>query len=65
MPTEEERRTDGPTGEQKKGLVDKAVDMARERGLVKESMVDKAREKGLIGKANAAADKIRNKLTGR
>ena len=33
MPTEEERRTDGPTGERKKGLVDKAVDMARERGL--------------------------------
>ncbi len=63
MPADEERRTDGPT--EKKGLVDKAVDMARERGLVKESMVDKAREKGLIGKANAAADKIRNKLTGR
>lgn len=59
MPAEEERRTD------EKGLVDRAVDKARERGLVKESTVDKAREKGLIDKANEAADKIRNKLTGR
>lgn len=63
MPTEEGRRTDGST--EKKGLVDKAVDMARGRDLVKESTVDKAREKGLIDKANTAADKVRNMLTGR
>lgn len=63
MPAEEVRRTDGPTKE--KGLVDRAVDKAQERGLVKESTVNKAREKGFIDKANKAADKIRNKLSGR
>lgn len=44
------------------GLVDKAVDKAREKGYVDESMVQKAREKGLIDKANEAVDRIKNKL---
>ncbi len=54
-------------GEPKKerGLVDKAVDKAREKGYVDESTVRKAREKGFIDKANKAVDKIKNRLTRR
>lgn len=59
MPAEERH-----AGEPKKerGLVDKAVDKAREKGYVDESTVRKAREKGLIDKANEAVDKIKNKF---
>jgi len=59
MPAQE-RYTDGPKKEQ--GLVDKAVDKAREKGYVDESMVQKAREKGLIDNANEAVDRIKNKF---
>lgn len=65
MPAEEERRTDGPAEEPEKGLVDKAVDKARERGLVDESTVDKAREKGFIDKANEVVDKLKNRFGGK
>lgn len=57
----EERRPD----EQKQGLVDRAVEKAQERGLVKESLVKKAREKGYIGKANDAVDKLKSRFGGR
>ena len=50
--------------EEEQGLISKAVDKAREQGLVSESTVDKAREKGLIEKADEAIDKARRKLTG-
>lgn len=56
----EGRYTGGSTKEQ--GLVDKAVDKAREKDYVGESAVRKAWEKGFIDKANKAVDKIRNKL---
>jgi hypothetical protein len=59
----EERYTGGSKKEQ--GLVDKALDKAREKGYVGESTVRKAREKGLIDKANEAVDKIRNRLARR
>jgi hypothetical protein len=59
MPAEE-RHTDEPKKEH--GLVDKAVDKARETGYVDESTVRKAREKGFIDKANKAVDKIKNRL---
>jgi hypothetical protein len=51
--------------EKERGLISKAVDKARERGLVDESMVEKAREKGLVDKADEAIDKARNRLSGR
>lgn len=59
MPAEE-RHADEPKKE--RGLVDKAVDKAREKGYVDESTVQKAREKGFIDKANEAVDKIKNRL---
>ncbi len=62
MPAEE-RHANEPKKEQ--GLVDKAVEKAREKGYVDESTVRKAREKGFIDKANKAVDKIKNRLTRR
>ncbi len=59
----EERHADETKKE--RGLVDKAVDKAREKGYVDESTVRKAREKGFIDKANKAVDKIKNRLTRR
>lgn len=74
MPKEERRmeeqttdhRPEGSAGEPEGGgLVDRAVDKARERGLVDESMIEKAREKGLIDKANEAVDKLKNRFGGK
>ncbi len=62
MPAQE-RHADEPKKE--RGLVDKAVDKAREKGYVNESTVRKAREKGFIDKANKAVDKIKNRLARR
>jgi hypothetical protein len=59
----EERHADETKKE--RGLVDKAVDKAWEKGYVDESTVRKAREKGFIDKANKAVDKIKNRLTRR
>lgn len=60
---EEERREK----EQKRdgGLVDKALDMARKRGMVDEAQVQKAREKGLVDKANGLVDKVKGRFSGR
>ncbi|MDQ3376348.1 MAG: hypothetical protein M3533_05545 [Actinomycetota bacterium] len=57
-----EVRTDEPTEEQGRGLVDRAADEAQKRGLVDESMVDKAREKGLLDKANGAVEALKNRF---
>jgi len=43
---------------EEQGLVDRAVDEARERGLVGERTADQTREKGLL-------DTIKDKLLGR
>ena len=49
-------------GQEEKGLVEKAIDKAREKGLVGESMVEKAREAGLVGKAEEAINEVRDRL---
>ncbi len=60
---EEERQEARPAeeGQEEKGLVGKAMDKAREKGLVDESTVEKIREKGLVDKADRAIDKIRDR----
>ena len=72
-PAEEEQVETRQTEEEReeKGLVEKAVNKAREKGLVDkvgtvvggarnqlESVVERAREKGLVDKANEAMDKL-------
>ena len=52
-------------GQEQKGLINKAIDTARERGLVNETTVKKVRETGLVDKAKGAIDKARNKLAAR
>ncbi len=55
---EQQREARQVEGEQEeKGLIDKAIDKAREKGLVDESTVQKARETGLVDKADRVIDK--------
>jgi hypothetical protein len=61
---EERAETPQEELEEQQGLISRAVDKAREKGLVDEATVDKAQEKGLIDKADEVIDKVRNKLTG-
>ena len=44
-------------GQEQKGLINKAIDTARERGLVGEPTVKKVRETGVVDKADEAIDK--------
>lgn len=62
--TDGEDRMGRPTEEQE-GLVGRAVDKARERGLIDESMVERAREKGLLEKANGALGALKNRFGGK
>jgi hypothetical protein len=59
QPEEESPEASQAEGEQEeKGLVDKAIDKAREKGLVDEQTATEVREKGLV-------DAIKDRLTGR
>ena len=48
--------------QEKKGLVDRAMDKAREKGLLNESTVKKIREKGLVDKVDRVIDEASNRL---
>ena len=59
QPEEESPEASQAEGEQEeKSLVDKAIDKAREKGLVDEQTATEVREKGLV-------DAIKDRLTGR
>ena len=63
-PAEEEQVETRQTEEEReeKGLVEKAVNKAREKGLVNESTVKTIREKGLVDKVDRAVDEARSHL---
>lgn len=65
MQPNEQHRADDHAGEQKKSLAGKALDMARKKGLVDESMAKQAREKGLVDKADGALDRLKKRFSGR
>lgn len=62
MQPNEEQRAAEHTGEQKKGLADKALDVARKKGLVDESMAKQAEDKGLVDKANKAVNALKKRF---
>ncbi len=47
--------------QQQKGLMNKAINIAREKGLVGESTAEKVRETGVVDKADEAIDKAMDK----
>lgn len=65
MQPNEEHRADEHAGEQKKSLAGKALDAARKKGLVDESMAKQAREKGLVDKADGVLDKLKKRFGGK
>ena len=65
MQPNEGHGADEHAGDQKKSLAAKALDAARKRGLVNESMAKQVREKGLVGKADEALDKLKKRFSGK
>lgn len=63
--TDSKHRTDGPAEGQDGGLVDRAVEKARERGLVDENVAERARETGLLERANGLVEAAKNRFGGR
>jgi uncharacterized membrane protein len=62
---EEEERQEARQPDEKreeKGLLEKALDKALEKGLVAESTVEKAREQGFVDKVDRTIDGVRNTL---